>query len=62
MRKEDNAVENDFISAICTVDSMLMKDDTGSWIQMQNHGGGGRIEDKLKEVSHRRSRQAVSLT
>ena len=39
-----------------------MKDGAGCWIQMQGHGGGGRFEDKLKEVWHRWSRQAVWLT
>ena len=45
-----------------TVDSTLMKYDAGSWIQMQGHGGGGRFEDKLKEVCYRWSKQAVWLT
>ena len=62
MRKEDNTVENDFISAQYSVDSTLMMDDVGSWIQMHGHGGGGRFEDKMKEVCHRRSRHAVWLT
>ena len=53
MRKEDNAFDNDFISAQCIVDSTLMKNDAGCWIQMQGHGGRGRFEDKLKKVWHR---------
>ena len=61
MWKEDNPVENEFISTLCTINSTLMNDDAGSGIQMQGHGEG-RIEDKLKEVSHRRSRQALTLT
>ena len=60
MRKED-AVDNDFISAQCIVDSTLMKNDAGCWIQMQGHGGRGRCEDKLKKVWHRWSWQSVWL-
>ena len=58
MRKEDNAVENDFKSVNCTVESTLMKDKAGSWIEIKGYGGGGR----RGEVSHWWSRQAVSLT
>ena len=29
-----------------------MKDNAASLIEMKGHRGGGRLEDKLKEVSH----------
>ena len=36
-----------------------MKDDAGCWIQIQDHGGGGWFEDKLKKAWHRWSWQSV---